>query len=199
MRISNRKGTGDGGLGTAGREHRGTADSARPFVNETNVCVLPHEGTRLEAGRGWGDLGARSNPTGTKFAGCRDTTAFRSLCRASSRTRSYRAQARQGGGIDAAEEISDHLALATRMAVKLLSLLLPGLWHVLNDRCGAGLTIFAAWAVSLNGFLIWPLAMGQDGTGWRYTLLVVAAGVWVFSAATAFCKGAPPTAPPKAS
>jgi hypothetical protein len=78
------------------------------------------------------------------------------------------------------------------MAIKLLSLVLPGLWHVMNDRCGGGLGIFAVFAAGLNGFLVWPLAVGPGGAGWRYALLAVSVAAWLFSVAAAFGKRAPP-------
>jgi hypothetical protein len=64
--------------------------------------------------------------------------------------------------------------------MKILGLFVPGLWHVFQDRVGQGLLLFGVFAFGLNGYLVWPLAVG-GGAGVRLALLTAAVAAWLFS------------------
>jgi len=75
--------------------------------------------------------------------------------------------------------------------MKILGLALPGLWHILHDRCWTGLGLFAGFASGVNGFVVWPLAFGPHGSGWRFALLAVAVAAWLFSTVAMFRRSGP--------
>ena len=82
--------------------------------------------------------------------------------------------------------------------MKVVGLLLPGLWHIFQGRYREGLILFAIFFFGLNAFLVWPLAIG-GAAGVRYLLLVIAVAAWLFSTQGMFRRPAAPSPEPEKS